>query len=448
MASDQVTADPSSASRPRRSPMARLVALSCEHPLAVIVIAATLCAVAFFYAAQNFALTTDTEALISAKQAWRQNSAAFDRAFPQITDTILVVVDGRTPEIAESAAARLTAALVAHPSHYKHIERPDGGPFFDKEGLLYRSPAEVKAATDQLISAQAFLGPLAADPSLRGVMTSLSTLTKGVQQHQTSFQALDKPIRRFADAVQSVDAGKSTYFSWQEMIAGGGGGVSAPKRRYILVQPKLDYSALEPGAAAGDAIRAEAAALAIDPAHGARVRLTGSVPLSDEEFSSLADKAWLVAGVMILAMLLMLWLAVRSVQIMVAILFTTLAGLVITAAVGLAAVHRFNLISVAFIPLFVGLGVDFGIQLSVRFRAERLAEPDIAKALAAAAGGVGGAWVLAATAITLGFFAFLPTPYVGVSELGVIAGLGMIIALLLALTLLPALLILLRTPLQ
>ena len=449
MASDQVTADTSAASRRRNSPIARLVALSCAHPILVVAIGTLLCVAAFMYAAQNFALTTDTDALISAKEAWRRNGAAFDRAFPQNADTILVVVDGQTPEIAESATSRLTAALNAHPAHYKHIERPDGGPFFDKEGLLYQSTAEVKATTDQLVSAQAFLGPLAADPSLRGVMTSLSTLTTGVQQRQTTFQAIDKPLRSFADALRSVESGRPTYFSWQQMISGGDkGGISAPKRRFILVQPKLDYSALEPGAAASDAIRAEAKALSIDAVHGARVRLTGSAPLSDEEFSSLEDKAWLVAGTMVVTMLAMLWLAVRSVQIMVAILFTTLGGLVITAAVGLFAVHRFNLISVAFIPLFVGLGVDFGIQLSVRFRAERLVEHDIGKALAAAAGGVGGALALAATAITLGFFAFLPTPYIGVSELGVIAGLGMIIALILALTVLPALLVLLRTPLQ
>jgi hopanoid biosynthesis associated RND transporter like protein HpnN len=170
--------------------------------------------------------------------------------------------------------------------------------------------------------------------------------------------------------------------------------------------------------------------------------------LSDEEFASLSDKAWMVAGAMIGAMLFMLWLAVRSWQIMVAILVTTIAGLIVTAAIGLVAVGRFNLISVAFIPLFVGLGVDFGIQLCVRYRAERLIHPKIGDALAAAGTGVGGALALAAMAITLGFFAFLPTQYVGVSELGVIAGLGMVIALILAVTLLPALIVLLKTPLQ
>jgi hopanoid biosynthesis associated RND transporter like protein HpnN len=449
MASDQVTADPPAAGSRPNSPITRLVAWSCAHPIAVTLISAVLCLLALLYAAANFHLTTDTEALISAKEPWRQNSAAFDRAFPQSGDTILIVIDGQTAEIAASGASRLTDALMAHPQPYRHVERPDGGPFFDREGLLYKSTKDVKTSTDQLVAAQAFLGPLAADPSLRGVMTSLATLTTGVRQHQTSFQAIDTPLKSFADALASVEAGKPTFFSWQAMIGSGAeGGVTAPTRRFILVQPKLDYSALEPGAAASDAIRAQARALNLDAAHGASVRLTGSVPLSDEEFSSLSDKWWLVAGSMVLAMLAMLWLAVRSVQIMLAILATTVGGLVITAAVGLLAVHRFNLISVAFIPLFVGLGVDFGIQLSVRFRAERLVEHDMTRALSKAAAGVGGALALAATAITLGFFAFLPTPYIGVSELGVIAGLGMIIALLLALTLLPALLILMRTPLQ
>ena len=127
---------------------------------------------------------------------------------------------------------------------------------------------------------------------------------------------------------------------------------------------------------------------------------------------------------------------------MAAILITTLAGLAIATAMGTLLVGAFNLISVAFIPLFVGLGVDFGIQLSVRFRAERLEHPGIAPAVERAGRSLGGSLTLAAAAVTLGFLAFLPTNYVGVSELGIIAGVGMVFALLLALTLLPALLVL------
>jgi hypothetical protein len=51
---------------------------------------------------------------------------------------------------------------------------------------------------------------------------------------------------------------------------------------------------------------------------------------------------------------------------------------------------------------------------------------------------------LSATAIGAGFFAFLPTSYIGVAELGAIAGFGMVVAFGLSIVLLPALLILLR----
>jgi len=45
-----------------------------------------------------------------------------------------------------------------------------------------------------------------------------------------------------------------------------------------------------------------------------------------------------------------------------------IVGLSITAAIGFAMVGALNLISVAFAVLFIGLGVDFGIQFSVRYR--------------------------------------------------------------------------------
>ena len=48
-----------------------------------------------------------------------------------------------------------------------------------------------------------------------------------------------------------------------------------------------------------------------------------------------------------------------------------LVGLPLTAALGLFLVGSFNLISVYFAVLFVGIGVDFAIQYSVRYRSER-----------------------------------------------------------------------------
>ena len=121
-------------------------------------------------------------------------------------------------------------------------------------------------------------------------------------------------------------------------------------------------------------------------------------------------------------------------------------GLAITTAVGLMMVGSLNLLSIAFAVLFVGLGVDFGIQFSVRYRSERFKNDDLALALANAAERSAVPLSLAAMATAAGFLCFLPTDYKGISELGKIAGAGMLIAFLTSITVLPALLKMLNPP--
>jgi len=343
-----------------------LAAFACRRPFRVILAALLAVAGAMLFCVDRAAMTTDTAALISPRVAWRVNGQRFDDAFPQGGDTTLAVIDGATPEIAEQAATALTATLATDHAHVRRVTRPDGGAFFARNGLLFGSLAEVNDATAKMVTAQPFLGPLAADPTLHGIAGVFDTLLQGVARGDTTLDGIHRPIAALADALDAQAAGKPAFFSWQRLLGSGKGPMAAPTRQLVLITPMLDYGALMPGAPASAAIRAAAAALRLDPAHGVTLRLTGSVPLSDEEFASLADKWWLVAGTMIAAMLLTLFLATQSWRIVAAIMVTTIAGLVVTTALGLAAVGQLNLISVAFIPLFVGLGVDFGIQLGVR----------------------------------------------------------------------------------
>lgn len=420
----------------------RAVALSAGRPWLFFALIAALTALSGWFAASHFAMTTNTAALISSEVQWRQDEAAVDKAFPELVQAMLVLVDGDTPELAERAAARLAERLAADKAHFRSVKRPDGGAWFDRQGVLFGSVAEVRQTTQGLIQAQPLLGPLAADPSLRGVARALETVATGVEQGASGFGEIDPAMVALRHTAQSALAGRAAPFSWQALFAKGG--PQPPRRRLILAQPVLDFSALEPGTAASDAVRQAARALQLDAAHGVRIQITGDAPLSDEEFSTLEENIGFVGLVMALAMLVTLWLATKSVKTTAAIVLTTLAGLVITTALGLLAVGQFNLISVAFIPLFVGLGVDFGIQLSVRFNHERLEGRGVAEALREAACALGAPLALAAGAIFLGFGAFLPTAYVGIAELGTIAGMGMVVALTLAVTLLPALIVLMH----
>ena len=428
-----------------RSAIARLIAAATGRAWLVALAGLALTLVSAGYVGARFSINTNTDALLSPDLPYRQSEAAFAKLFPQTDTQLVVVIDGATPELAEQAAAGLTDKLAADPALFRSVRRPDGGPFWAQQGLLFASTADVKSSMDHLIAAEPFLGPMAADPSLRGLMSSLSTALQGVSSGQTQLDSLGAPIGRLADALETLEAGRPAAFSWLAMI---GGAASDPRqlRKLVLVDPKLDYGALQPGAKASQAIRDAARRLGFDKAHGVSVRLTGPVPLQDEEFGTLTERALPISIVALAAIVLMLWMAVRSPKVIVAIIVTTLVGLTTAAALGLVFYGAFNVISIAFIPLFVGLGIDFGIQLSVRYRAEHRAGVGIRPALIAAGEAMGRPLTLAACAIAAGFLAFAPTAYHGVSQLGVIAGAGMLIALALNLTLLPTLVWLLAPP--
>ncbi len=422
----------------------RATATSIVRPVVTLIVALALALLSLLFTASHFEMTTDTAELISPDVDWRRHERAMDDAFPQLRDAMVVVVDGRTPELAEDGAARLAAIFAADRRHFRAVRRPDGGDFLARQGLLFGSETDVRETLDALVKAQPLLGPLAADPSLVGVTQAISTMIDGVDAGQASLADLQTPMRALADATDGSLSGKPTFFSWQRLFAGNGSGLTAPTRRLILVRPVLDYGSLMPGETASAAVHAAARALQLDAARGVTVRLTGDVPLSDEEFATLQDNIGLVAGVMLAAMLLTLWFATRSLKLVLAIILTIAIGLIVTLAAGLLAVGRLNLISIAFIPLFVGLGVDFGVQICVRFNAERVDGASLAQGLERSAVALGLPLLLAAGAVFLGFGAFLPTAYIGIAELGVIAGIGMIIALGLSVTLLPALLMILR----
>ena len=148
----------------------------------------------------------------------------------------------------------------------------------------------------------------------------------------------------------------------------------------------------------------------------------------------------------VVVVLIILWLALHSAKIIFAVFLNLFIGLSITTAVGLWLVGSLNLLSIAFAVLFVGLGVDFGIQFSVRYRSERFKNDNLVEALEEAARRAAVPLSLAAMAITAGFLCFLPTDYKGISELGEIAGAGMAIAFLSSITVLPALLRLINPP--
>lgn len=421
----------------------RAVNISSRYSWPVIVGFLLVTIVSAGYLVRHFAITTDSNKLLSSSLPWRQQEIILDRAFPQRIDQIIAVVDATTPEAAGEAADALVKDLSSRSDVIRTVTQPDGGEFFARNGVLFLSTDEVRRNTAELIAAQPFLGTLASDPTLRGVLRTLSQSIEGISLGKSKLEDLRPALVAIADALEFIAKGNDPAFSWRKLITG-----RAPEpselRRFVNIQPVLDFDDLQPGRKATAVIRETASRLGLTPERGVTVRLTGSVALSDEEFSTVADGAALNGVVTLLLVVFVLWLALKKARIILAVLVSLVVGLTVTAAVGLWMVGALNLISVAFAVLFVGLGVDFGIQFSVRYRAERHASLDLHDGLLATARGLAGPLLLAAASITAAFYSFLPTAYLGLSELGLIAGTGIIVAFATTVTLLPALLTVLK----
>ena len=399
------------------------------------------------YTARNFSINTDINKLISPELDWRKRDNQFEQSFDR-EKLILAVVEGPTPELTSAASKALAEKLTGDSKHFESVQPLGSGEFFEKNGLLFLPVEDVGKLTTQLEAAAPLIEIMAGDPSIRGLTGALETGLAGVNRGQVKLDNTERPFNLISQTVENIlNKGAATFstFSWRELVTAKPL-TDSDRRAFIEFKPKLDYNALEPGKDATDAIREAAKALNFAGEYGARVRLTGPVPIANEEYATVQDGA-VVNGIgTVVIVLVILWMALHSGKIIFAVFVNLFVGLVVTTAVGLMMVGSLNLLSVAFAVLFVGLGVDFGIQFSVRYRSERFKNDDLRLALESAANRSAVPLSLAAMATAAGFLCFLPTDYQGISELGKIAGAGMLVAFITSITTLPALLTLLNPP--
>ena len=421
--------------------LGRLTAWCGARPRVVAAAAVVLAAVGVLTIRADLGVSTDTGTLFSASLPWKQRQNALRDAFPQTKSILVAVIDAAIPEEADATADALAAALHNDTTHFISVVQPTASPFLHRNGLLYLGTATLADLLDRTVDAQPFLGQLALDPSLDGLAGALSLIGIGVVRQHADLAAFAPALMGFHAALAA--GGQAKTLSWQSLLAGQVASL-AGRYRFVLIKPHQDYGALQPGAKATAAIRQAAASLPFVRDGSARVRITGPVALDDDEFATVAHGAAGGLAASLVLVTLWLWIAVRSWRLILPILGTLLLGLDLTAAFAALAVGTLNLVSVAFAVLFVGLAVDFVIQFTVRFREASTRHPDIASALSTAGRRSGAQILVASLSTSAGFFAFTPTSFAGVAQLGLIAGTGMLIAFACTLSVLPGLIALCR----
>ncbi len=402
-----------------------LVAVSRRHSGAALAAWLLLTAAALIYTGFNLRVDADTRELMSPELAWRQDAQALAQAFPARARQLIVVIDGPGNGI-----ARARDALVRSLSGAADIDAvfaPAGDPWLQRHGLLFLSPEQLQQTVRQLEQAQPFLGRLSQQPSL----AALAELLQQAQARRAQFSDLSLGAVQLQLAAAISTPGTEPVLDWTALLTPL---APAPARELVLIVPRA-------GLAPARAVAAVTAGLeaARRAAPAARLRLTGPAAMQTEEMREIAAGVVETAWCSLLGVTLLIAFALRSWRLTAACLLTMLAGLALTTGFAALAVGRLNLISASFAALYIGLAIAYALHFCMRaieLRAQGCSHDAAMRQTAAA---TGTALLLSALTTAAAFYAFIPTRYAAVAELGLIAGSGLLIGFLLTVSLLPAL---------
>jgi uncharacterized protein len=413
--------------------MASVTQFSLKYKYWVLALAFIGAGVCTWLTILNAKINTNTEDMISSTVPWRIAQTTFKKDFPLFSDTIVIVVDGPTPDLTDEAAEHLVSKLTDMGLISKQIFYLQNHVFFRENKFLYLSLKEIETLSKRLTTSQAMLGRLAANPDLNGLLA----LTNEINERSNEMGNLEsqKFIITLAEVLERSED-SSIPMSWQDLL-GGEPSLLKTHRRLIVIKPTLDFSQILPANKIMSELQELISRFEPDIWPEIAIRLTGPAALGHDELNSVIDGAKQAAVLSLILIIVVLLVGLRSLSLLLAVLFTLLTGLAFTAAFATVAIGTLNMISIAFAVLYVGLGADFAIHYCLRFQEESRFQSKLGAITASARHGVVPLGLCALTS-AVGFLAFIPTDYKGVGELGMIAGVGMLISFFMSFTVLPA----------
>ncbi len=417
----------------------RLVGFACRHPRKVCAFYLLLAVLAAAIL-PNLAVNTDTARMLDRTLPFRQSYDAFIQAFPTYDKSFIAVIQASTAEQAKSARDRLADAFRARPDRFEDVQVPSGGEFLERYGVFLLDEAEVARLAAELPAGEELLGMLNRDPSLSGFAEALGKLAADAPDNDPKWATTGRLLTETAAVLEAARTGRERPLSWRYVIW-----AEEPLLEIVVVRPELDFASLVPAQEAMAEAQAIAAEVQRDFGGAVEIGLTGQTALETEELAAASGGSALAAVLSFIFVSLVLGFGLRSWVLVVASLASLVIGLLLTAGFATLAIGELNLISVAFAVLFIGLSIDFSIHFALRYQ-EACQDADESEPISVCAMELGPALFLCAPTTALAFFSFLFTDFVGMAQLGLISGAGIIIAMLLSLTFLPAMLTLLPRP--
>lgn len=411
------------------------VALVQRNAALVLVILALMVVASAAFSAKHFAIDSDLDKFISQTEQnqWHKNNEIYRKTFPNYHRNAVVVVSGASAEETYFAAEKIYYQL-KNSELFDDVFAPIFDPFIT-ERVFYNLPTEgVKILSEKVSESIPSLASIYHQPSIETLIDHLASLHLQASEYGILMPEVAIQLQSFDKAIEQLMLGEEDPIYLMPKMA-------PPDTdnlhfQLIAVKRAPDLSEKLPNKAIMDDIHTILNSVAI--AGDVDVRVTGEIAMMNDEITESLDGFNRAGQISIALIFIILWLGIRSKRLIVGTFLMLFASTLFSIAFTLVVFKEFNTLSLVFVVMLFGLGIDFAVHFCLRVMEAMGQGEQVEQAGMTATRETGVALGLCALTTVIAFTSFIPTDYRGMAELGVISAFGMVVAYFLSLTFMPA----------
>ncbi len=403
--------------------MEKILKIIIDSPKLVIVFFSTISIFFTIYSLNNLTINTSTDALINKNLNFKKNQDKLKKDFPILANNILIRVSGDEEDEINNSLNYIINKL-SERKELNFLYSPNKDKIFKENYFIFLNDYKKKQLIQRLYDFQPFLSEINNNTKLKGFNNLLSLSIK----NETTAESLNKFSNIFEIFFQSLK--KKNNVDWENLLN------DSQRSSFIIFGLNEQYIKNNGFSEFYDFLKT----LSGKKNGKLKIEFTGGLPIDFEEMMSVSKGASIAGFLSLILVTLILWFGIKNLKVIIFLSISIIFGLLITIGLTTLFVGSLNLISVAFAVLFIGLSVDYGIQVYLRINEEirkKSKEFIIEKTK-----NIASTLLIASIPSMIGFLSFVPTDYNGLSELGLISFFGLIVGLMVNLTFLPSLLIL------
>ena len=430
-----------------------------RRSLLVISVSLVLAILSLWVTAQKLTFKTGRGDLVAKGLPYVEQYKNYREQFEDL-EGMVVVVEGKNPADMAGFAEALAIKLQAQSHLFSQVVYKIDTHYFRSRFLLYLNQDELQSLTRKLVDHQGFLESVNGAPGLHTLLSSInaeissgmvdSLLTDflgGDDEEETADAGGLSLLIRLLEEMTRHLMGETGYRSpWQALFTGSGDSLREngymvsenDDLLFILVVPNEDETSFT-GYKDAVALARQYIAETQKDFPDITVGLTGEEVISSDEMVTTQADVETASKIALTGVALLFIIAYRGVVKPLLAVFCLLLALCWTIGFTTLTIGHLNILSIVFTTILIGLGIDFGIHILERYKEERLKGNEILEALQKTVQGTGRGNFSGAITTAMAFGAMVLTDFIGIVELGWIAGWGILFCMVAMLLVLPAL---------